>query len=130
MREERDLGSLAIKIGIAGAIGFGAIASGLFVSRRGRHLMKEAWQGRKRTRIEDRILDALWGDPRLGRRDIDVEEIGDGRVVLSGVVRTRGERRRAAVMAERVRDVREVINDLEVSEPREHRRLRRLRKRL
>jgi len=124
MRDDgkRDITGMAIKVGIAGAIGFGAIASGLFISRRGRHLMKEAWQGRKRTRIEDRVLDALWGDPRLSRRDIDVTELEPGIIALTGSVESRGERRRAALMAERVREVREVVNRLEIEEPQRRRR--------
>ncbi|MGH7501932.1 MAG: BON domain-containing protein [Longimicrobiales bacterium] len=105
---------LALKMGIAGAIGLGAIVSGLLISRSGRRLVKEAWQGRHRTRLEDRVLDVLWGDPRIGRRDFDVEEIGDGVIALSGVVRARRERARALRLARAVKDVTTVEDRLVV----------------
>ncbi|MEO5510162.1 MAG: BON domain-containing protein [Longimicrobiales bacterium] len=110
----KKIGSLAIKVGIAGAIGFGAIATGLFVSRRGRHLVKEAWQGRERTRLEDRVLDLLWGDPVLGRREIDVDEIDSGVVAIFGDVRTEQERRVALALAREVKGVSEVQDHLKV----------------
>lgn len=121
----REQPSLAIKIGIAGAIGLGAVVSGLLISRRGRKLVSEAWQGRRRSRIEDRVLDVLWGDPDVGRRAIDVHEVEEGVVELSGRVRGQRERRRALVLAERVRDVREVIDRLEVDSAPPQRRRRR-----
>jgi hypothetical protein len=103
--EGRDRPGLALKIGIAGAIGLGAIVSGLLISRSGRRLVREAWQGRRRTRLEDRVLDVLWGDPHVGRRNFDVSEVGPGEVVLTGVVRSRRERMRAVRLAEKVKDV-------------------------
>jgi hypothetical protein len=103
---------LALRIGIAGALGIGAVVSGLVISRQGRRLMREAWQGRRRTRIEDRVLDAIWGDPVLGRRDIDVAELGPGVVALSGSVATQVERRRLLRVARAVRDVNEVEDRL------------------
>ena len=118
----KKLGSLALKIGIASAIGFGAIATGLFVSRRGRHLVKEAWQGRERTRLEDRVLDLIWGDPVLGRRDIDVDELDAGVVALFGEVRTEQERRVALALARDVKGILEVQDHLQVV-PREGRRI-------
>ncbi|MBI4410727.1 MAG: BON domain-containing protein [Gemmatimonadetes bacterium] len=90
------------------AIGLGALATGLLLSRRGRRLVREALQGRRRTRLEDRVLDALWGDRVLGRRRIDVEEASPGRIVLRGEVRDDAERRRAVALAGRVHDVDEV----------------------
>jgi hypothetical protein len=120
----KKIGSLAIKVGIASAIGFGAIATGLFVSRRGRHLVKEAWQGRERTRLEDRILDLLWGDPVLGRRDLDVDEIDSGVVAVLGEVRTEQERRVALALAREVKGVTEVQDHLMIV-PRTGRRGRR-----
>jgi hypothetical protein len=114
-------GSIALKVGIAGAIGFGAIATGLFVSRRGRHLVKEAWQGRERTRLEDRVLDLLWGDPVLGRRDIDVDEIDNGVIAIFGAVRTDQERRVAIAIARDVKGIVAVEDHLEVV-PRDGRR--------
>jgi hypothetical protein len=103
---------LALRIGIAGALGIGAVVSGLVISRQGRRLMREAWQGRRRTRIEDRVLDAIWGDPVLGRRDIDVAELGPGVVALGGSVATQVERRRLLRVARAVRDVNEVEDRL------------------
>ncbi len=115
MREpDADRPSLALKIGIAGAIGLGAIVSGLFVSRRGRRLVKEAWEGRRRTRLEDRVLDALWGDDVVGRRRFDVEEQPDGSVAVSGVVRSRRERARALRLAREVENVAGIIDRLVV----------------
>jgi len=125
-RSQRDgEPGLALKIGIAGAIGLGAIVSGMLVSRRGRNLVREAWQGRRRSRIEDRVLDALWGDHDLGRRQIEVEEVEDGVIAVSGRVRGQRERRRALVLAERVRDVHRVIDNLEVDPAPPRRRRRR-----
>lgn len=121
------MGSLALKIGIASAIGFGALATGLLASRRGRHLVKEAWQGRQRTRIEDRVLDVIWGDPVLGRRDLDVDEIGEGVIALYGKVRDEQERRVALALARQVKGVKEVEDHLMVA-PRD--RARRARERL
>jgi hypothetical protein len=118
----KGLGSIALKVGIAGAIGFGAVATGLFISRRGRHLVKEAWQGRERTRLEDRVLDLLWGDPVLGRRDIDVDELDSGMIAIFGDVRTEQERRVALKLARDVKGVLEVQDHLKVV-PRDARRI-------
>ena len=125
-KDESRISNVALKVGIAGAIGFAAIATGLFVSRRGRHLMKEAWEGKRRTRIEDRVLDALWGDAALGRRDIDVDEITEGTIELIGVVRSDEERERALEMARTIKGVGEVLDNLQVFDPHkaERRRLR------
>ena len=126
-KDDARISNVALKVGIAGAIGFAAIATGLFVSRRGRHLMKEAWEGKRRTRIEDRVLDALWGDPALGRRDIDVDEVAEGTVELIGVVRSDDERERALEMARNVKGVADVMDNLQVFDPHEgeRRRIRR-----
>jgi len=107
-RGESDKPGLALKIGIAGAIGLGAVVSGLLISRRGRRLVSEAWQGRRRTRLEDRVLDVLWGDEILGRRKLDVAETGEGTIEISGIVHRRGERARAIRLARHVRDVKAV----------------------
>ena len=115
--KDRNLQGLALKVGIAGAIGFAAVATGLFVSRRGRHLMREAWQGRRRTRLEDRVLDALWGDPTLSRREIDVQELDAAMVELTGQVRSEEERRRAVSIAEQVKTVQSVSDKLLVVPP-------------
>jgi hypothetical protein len=112
--DQKPLPRLALRIGIAGAIGFGALATGMFVTRKGRHLVKEAWQGRERTRLEDRVLDALWDDPRLARRDIDVAEVGPGHVQITGVVRSIGEGRRAIRLTSEIRGVEQIDNGLRV----------------
>jgi hypothetical protein len=112
--DQKPLPKLAMKIGIAGFIGFGALATGMFVTRKGRHLVKEAWQGRERTRIEDRILDVIWDDPRLARRDIDVDEVGPGHVQISGTVRSIGEGRRAIQLAGSVKGVEIIDNALRI----------------
>ena len=124
--DQKPISRMALKIGIAGFIGFGAIATGLFVTRKGRHLVREAWQGRERTRIEDRVLDTLWGDARLARREIDVDEIDPGRIELSGTVRTQDERERAVRLTAAVKGVTVVTDRLDVV-ARQERRLRRVR---
>lgn len=123
--DQKPLSRMALKIGIAGFIGFGAIATGLFVTRKGRHLVREAWEGRERTRIEDRVLDTLWDDPRLARRDIDVDEVEPGVIELIGSVRTHEERERAVRMTSAVKGVTVVVDRLHVV-PRQERTGRRL----
>jgi hypothetical protein len=112
--DQKPIARLALKLGIAGAIGFGALATGMFVTRKGRHLVREAWQGRERTRIEDRVLDTLWDDPRIARRRIDVREIEPGHIELLGRVRTIGERRRTVRLAQGVAGVKVIDDHLEV----------------
>lgn len=112
--EQNPISRMALKIGIAGFIGFGAVATGLFATRKGRHLVREAWEGRERTRIEDRVLDALWSDPRLARRRIDVDETEDGHVQLAGTVRSDAERQIAVDIAAGVKGVVLVLDALDV----------------
>jgi hypothetical protein len=114
--DQKPLPRLALKIGIAGAIGFGALATGMFMTRKGRHLVKEAWEGRERTRLEDRILDAIWDDPRLARRRIDVSEVRPGHVQITGDVRSAGEGRLAIRLAAEVQGVEQIDNALRVVE--------------
>jgi len=102
--------NLAIKVGVAAAIGAGAVITGMLLSRKGRNLIREAWQGRKRTRIEDRVLDAIWSDRALGAWRIDVKEAPEGMVELTGVVRSDEERERAAKLAADVKGVIAVEN--------------------
>jgi hypothetical protein len=129
-RTTGGVGALALKVAIAGAVGFGALATGLIASRRGRHLVKEVWQGRQRTRIEDRVLDRIWADPVLGRRDLDVDEIGEGVVAVYGKVRNDQERRVALALAGQVNGVREVQDHLMlVTRDRERRARQRLERR-
>lgn len=112
--DRKKPGEIAIKIGVVGAIGVGAVLSGLFISRRGRNLLREAWQGRRRSRIEDRVLDTLWGDPVLGRRHIDAKEAPEGTVILTGTVRSERERRVALALARDVQGVHDVVDQLDV----------------
>jgi hypothetical protein len=120
---------LALKIGIAGALAIGAVASGFLLSRQGRRVVKEAWQGRRRTRLEDRVLEALWEDDAIGRRDLDVQELTPGVIAVSGQVRTRREREQVMDVVEDVEGVRE-IEDRLVVVPRERPTLARARARV
>lgn len=120
--EQKPVSRLALKIGVAGVIGFGALATGLFVTRKGRHLVREAWEGRERTRIEDRVLDALWDDARIARRRIDVCEVEPGRIQLHGAVHSSDEHERAVAIASGVKGVNVVLDDLEVVPVRKKRR--------
>lgn len=102
----------AWKIGAGLAVGFAAVATGMLLSRSGRKLVREAWQGRQRTRLEDRVLDRLWADRTLARRNIDVAEVGPGVVELIGFVRSDEEADRARHIAETIDGVRTVVNRL------------------
>lgn len=115
--DQKPLSRMALKIGIAGFIGFGALATGMFVTRKGRHLVREAWQGRERTRIEDRILDSWWDDPRLARRRLDVHEVEPGHIEVMGTVRSPGERRRAVRLAKAVQGVNLIDVHIDVVAP-------------
>jgi hypothetical protein len=117
MSEQKSISSLAIKIGIAGVVGFGAIASGMIASRKGRNLMREAWQGRQRTTLEDRVLEVLWSDRALARRPIDVQEQPDGALALIGEVRSEEEQLLSVALAEGTHGVQRVIDRLVVVPP-------------
>ncbi|HEX2167933.1 MAG TPA: BON domain-containing protein [Longimicrobiales bacterium] len=121
--DQKPIPRLALKIGIAGFIGFGAVATGLFVTRKGRHLVREAWEGRERTRLEDRVLDALWSDARLAKRRLDVDEGEGGQIKLAGVVHSNAERDQAVDIASGVKGVTMVLDALLVI-PREKKRRR------
>lgn len=112
--DQKPFSRMALKLGIAGFVGFGALATGMFVTRKGRHLVREAFEGRERTRIEDRVLDLWWDDPRLARRKIDVHEIGPGHVELTGTVYSVGERRRVVALTKTVSGVDIIDDHLEV----------------
>ncbi|MGH7506095.1 MAG: BON domain-containing protein [Longimicrobiales bacterium] len=118
LEDGREGPGLALKIGIAGALAIGATASGFLLSRQGRRLIREAWQGRRRTRIEDRALEAIWDDRLIGSRPLDVQETGDGNVIVSGRVRSRDERDRVVDVIEEIEGVGEV-DDRIVIEPRQ-----------
>src|SRR5687767_10717854 len=89
---ERKLSKTALKVGIFSAVALGAVVSGFLVSRQGRRFVRDVWEDRRRTQLEDRALNALWSDRKLGRRRIDVQEIEPGVVALIGRVRNPEER--------------------------------------
>lgn len=108
------IGKKAARVGVAGAIALGAVASGLLLTRSGRRLLGEVWEGRRRTTIEDRVLDRLWHDKVVGRRRIDAAEIEPGVIELTGVVRSELERGRVLALVELVKGVREVDDRMEM----------------
>jgi hypothetical protein len=120
---QKPIPRMALRIGVAGFIGFGALATGMFATRKGRHLVREAWQGRERTRLEDRVLDALWGNDRLSRRRLDVAELAPGHVEISGVVRSDRERRHALRTVRHVKGVTTIDDALEIVAPAPRKRL-------
>lgn len=75
--------------------------------------MREALEGRRRTTLEDRVLDAIWGERDLSRRRLDVQEMEGGVIALSGTVRSADERTRALATAEAVRGVNDVVDRLD-----------------
>lgn len=108
--------SLGLKLGIAGALTIGAIASGYVVTRSGRRVLREALQGRRRSRLEDRVLDRVWNDRELGRRELDVEEVESGVIALSGRVRSDEERRRALALVRATKEVTAIQDRLQIIE--------------
>ena len=114
MARKEKVSGTAVKIGIAGAVALGAVVSGFLISRQGRRFVKDVWDGRRRTPLEDRALDALWGDRKLGRRRIDVQEIEPGVIAMSGKVRSADERRSARALVARISGVNEIEDRLEV----------------
>jgi len=108
---------LALRLGLAGALGLGALVTGFILTRPGRRLVGDVIAGRHRTPLEGRVLDGLWSDRQLGRRRVEVRESGVGRVSLSGKVASREEVERARSIAERVKGVQEVDAELVVAPP-------------
>jgi osmotically-inducible protein OsmY len=127
-KKGRKVSDVAMKVGVASAIAIGAVVSGLLISRGGRKLVRELWQGKRRTRLEDRILDRLWNDRVLARREIDVQEISDGVLVITGTVRSRHERGRALALAESVKGVTVIDDRLIVDNDARRRKMRVLRR--
>lgn len=107
---------LGMRIGLAAAIGLGALASGLLLTRGGRRLVADVFGGRKRTAMESRVLDLLWNDRILGKRKIEVAELEPGTIALRGKVRSRDEVGRAIAVAEQAKGVKEVVEQLQVTE--------------
>lgn len=114
-RKEKTVSSTAVKVGIFGAVALGAVVSGFLATRQGRRFVKDVWNGRRRTPLEDRVLDSLWGDRIVGGRRVDVEEIEPGVIALVGSVRSAEERRRARAVVARVNGVNEIEDRLEVA---------------
>jgi hypothetical protein len=108
------LSKRAIKVGIFSAVALGAAVSGFLVSRQGRRFVKDVWNERRRSQLEDRALDALWADSVLGRRQIEVQEIETGVLALMGRVKNNDERRRARAVLAAVKGVNEIEDQLEV----------------
>ncbi len=106
--------NIALKLGIAGAIAFGALASGFLISRRGRRFLRDVWQERQRTVLEDRVIDVIWGEPVLGRRPVDVAELEPGVIALFGEVRSADERRMLLALARKVKGVLEIEDRIDV----------------
>ena len=114
MQQKKKPGEIALRIGIAGAIAFGALASGFLISRRGRRFVRDVWHERRRTPLEDRVIDTIWGEAVLGRRPVDVEEIEPGVISVYGQVKSVEERRALLEIVEETKGVDEVEDHLEV----------------
>jgi hypothetical protein len=112
MARRKKASHVALKVGLAGAIAFGALASGFLVSRRGRRFLRDVWQERKRSPLEDRVIDQIWGEPVLGRRPIEVHEVEPGVIAVVGAVRTPEERRAVLNIARRIKGVMDVEDRL------------------
>jgi hypothetical protein len=111
--DKKKPGSLVIRIGLASALGVGALVTGFILTRPGRKLMGDVIAGRRRTPLEGRVLDAFWSDRLLGRRELEVRELGPGRVALLGTVENWEEVGRAVTLAEQTKGVKEVESRLE-----------------
>ncbi|MGH7468406.1 MAG: BON domain-containing protein [Longimicrobiales bacterium] len=110
----RKASGVALKVGIASVIAFGALASGFLVSRRGRRFLRDVWQERRRSVLEDRVIDNIWGEPVLGRRMVDVAEIDPGVIAVFGEVRSSDEQRALLSIARNVKGVVNVEDRLTV----------------
>jgi hypothetical protein len=113
-RKDKKVSNTAVKVGITGAVVLGAVVSGFLVSRQGRRFVKDVWQGRSRTPLEDKALDAIWADRKIGRRNIDVQEVEAGVLAISGGVRSSEERRIALSILARITGVEEIEDRLEL----------------
>lgn len=112
--EPKKLSNTALRVGLVGAVAFGAVVSGFLATRQGRRFVKDVWQGRKRTPLEDRALDAVWSDRVLGKRQIEVQEIEPGVLALIGSVRSADERRQARAVVARISGVNEIEDRLQL----------------
>jgi osmotically-inducible protein OsmY len=110
----RSGNNLAVRLGLAGALGMGALVTGFILTRSGRRLMGDVLAGRSRTPLEGRVLDSFWSDRVLGRRELEVVESGPGRVTVQGTVGNWEELGRATAIAERAKGVKEIEMLVEV----------------
>jgi hypothetical protein len=106
--------NIVLRIGLASALGVGALVTGFILTRPGRKLMGDVIAGRKRTQLEGRVLDALWGDRLLGPREIEVQETGPGQVALSGELENWEEVGRAVALAEQAKGVKKVESKMTI----------------
>jgi hypothetical protein len=113
--DPKKTSNIALRIGLASALGVGALVTGFILTRPGRKLMGDVIAGRKRTPLEGRVLDAFWSDRLLGPRTIEVREVGPGHVTLSGTVENWEEVGRAIALAERAKGVKQVESKLEIA---------------
>lgn len=67
-------------------------------------------------RVRDDVCESLTDDPHVDASNLEVS-VKDCEVTLSGTVASREEKRRAEVLAERIRGVKDVHNQLRVAEP-------------
>jgi hypothetical protein len=117
----RRKSSLAVRVGLAGALGVGALVTGFILTRSGRRLVGDVLAGRSRTPLEGRVLDALWSDRVVGRRRFEVRETAPGAITVIGTVGSEEERGRVMAIAEGAKGVKEVEPHLAVDE-RKHKR--------
>jgi hypothetical protein len=111
-----------MRIGLAGALGVGALVTGFILTRSGRRLVGDVLAGHNRTPLEGRVLDALWSDRVLGRRHFEVRESTPGRITVNGTVGSSEELGRALAIAERTKGVKEVEPHIAVDERKQKRR--------
>lgn len=101
-----------MRLGIGAAVGFGALASGFLLSRRGRRLVADTFKGMQRSPLADQVLDRIWGDAVLGRRRLDVQELPGQRILLTGAVANDRERAMAVEVVAEVPGVNDVEDRL------------------
>jgi len=80
-------------------------------------LEMDAEEERAAAALEARVLEAFLADPALRERAVDISALDESVVELSGWVRTRAERRRAAEIARAVPGVSAVVNELFTGDP-------------
>lgn len=81
---------------------------------RSAHVDAETRDRREARALALRVLAALRGDDRIGRRPVEIAVVGDGVVELTGSVRSHDEAARAAAAAREVEGVQMVLNRLDV----------------